>query len=249
MDKIKILIVEDDISEAIRLETGLSELGYNVLPVADNFQQAIGVFYSSDPDIVLIDIRLKGEKTGIDLGCQISSDQVHKKPIVYLTSNRDKSVFEDAKHTKPCAFLLKPVDIDSIDRTLELAIDQFAQIEFKNDSLNLETGIFFKENLFIKKDKKLIKLAIKDIEYIEVESKYSSIYISNKRYLVRISLTKLMEQLSQEIFLRIHRNYIVNLNKIKEINLEELTVSLNNISLNVSEKHKKELVKKMPFIQ
>lgn len=249
MDKIKILIVEDDISEAIRLETGLSELGYDVLPVADNFQQAIGIFYSSDPDIVLIDIHLKGEKTGIDLGSKISSDQVHKKPIVYLTSNRDKSMFEYAKHTKPSAFLLKPVDIESIDRSLELALDQFAQMEFKNDAFNMNTGIFFKENLFIKKDKKLIKLAINDIEYIEVESKYSTIYISDKRYLVRISLTKLMELLSQKNFIRIHRNYIVNLNKIKEIDLEELTISLNNKMLNISEKYKKELVKKMPYIQ
>lgn len=249
MDKIKILIVEDDISEAIRLETGLSELGYDVLPVADNFQQAIGIFYSSDPDIVLIDIYLKGEKTGIDLGNQISSDQVHRKPIIYLTSNRDKSIFENAKHSKPGAFLLKPVDIESIDRSLELALDQFAQIEFKNDTFNMNTGIFFKENLFIKKDKKLTKLAINDIEYIEVELKYSTIYISDKRYLVRISLTKLMELLSQEIFIRIHRNYIVNLNKIKEIDLDELTISLNNKTLNISEKYKKELVKKMPYIQ
>jgi len=138
MNSISILIVEDDIIEALRLENSLADLGFKVLPVVDNVRDALGLFYSTNPDIVLIDINLKGDRDGIELGSRITSDQKYEKPIIYLTSIQDCQIFQRAKATNPHAYLIKPVDPNSLQHTIELALQQFAGAKygFSNNSLD-----------------------------------------------------------------------------------------------------------------
>jgi DNA-binding LytR/AlgR family response regulator len=245
MNSISVLIVEDDIIEALRLESSLEELGFKVLPVADNVKDALGLFYSTDPDIVIIDIKLKGDKDGIELGNHITSNQKYEKPIIYLTSIQEHQTFQRAKATNPHAYLIKPVDTRSLQHTIELALQQFASNKYGFNNNSLDNGIIHRDSIFVKKGKKMIRLGINDINYIEVESKYCTLLSEDDRYLIRIALIDLLKFLPLTIFQRVNRNIVVNLNKIKEFDFEDMTVLLGKSSLAISQKYKKELMTKL----
>lgn len=245
MNYISVLIVEDDIIETLRLENCLEELGFKVLPAADNVKDALGIFYSADPDIVLIDINLKGDKDGIELGSHITSNQKYEKPIIYLTSLQDNQIFQRAKATNPHAYLIKPVDPRSLQHSIELALQQFAGNKYGFSNNSLDKGIVNKDYFFVKKGKKMVRLGINDVNYIEVESKYCTLFSENEKYLVRMSLIDLLNFLPSSNFQRVNRNYVVNLNKIKEFDLEDMNVLIGKSLLPISPKYKKELIKKL----
>jgi DNA-binding LytR/AlgR family response regulator len=249
MNSISVLIVEDDLIEALRLENSLEDLGFKVLPGADNVKDALGIFYSTDPDIVIIDINLKGNRDGVELGGHITSNRQYEKPIIYLTSIQDSQMFQRAKATNPHAYLIKPIDPRSLQRTIELALQQFAgnKYGFMND--NLDHGIINRESIFVKKGKKMIRVKIDDINYVEVESKYCTLFSEGEKYLIRISLIDLLSILSPAIFQRVNRNIVVNLNKVNEFDLEGMTVSIDESLLPISKKYKKELITKLGCLQ
>jgi len=245
MKSISVLIVEDDIIEALRLENNLEELGFKILPVADNVKDALGLFYSANPDIVIIDINLKGDKDGIELGSHITSNQKYEKPIIYLTSIKECQTFQRAKATNPHAYLIKPVDPHSLQRTIELALQKFSSSKYGFNNNSLDHGIINRDSIFVKKGKKMIRLKINDINYIEVESKYCTLFLDNDKYLVRIALIYLLKSLPLNGYQRISRNIVVNLNKVKEFDFEDMIVLLNKSSLAISQKYKKELIEKI----
>ncbi len=106
MEKTRILIVEDDMIIAANLSLQLSNLGYEVTGVETKGEEAVHHALESKPDIILMDITLKGNYSGID-----SAHAIRKHmdiPLIYLTANVDDSTFEKAKETHPYAFIAKP---------------------------------------------------------------------------------------------------------------------------------------------
>jgi DNA-binding LytR/AlgR family response regulator len=247
MENVSVLIVEDDIIESIRIENSLTDLGYNVLPVADNVKDALGIFYSTNPDIALIDINLKGDKDGIELGTHISQNQKYNRPIIYLTSMQNSQIYERAKASNPHAYLLKPVDPQMLQRTIELALLHADQKTQKTNGI--DSAFIQRDFIFVKKAKKMIRLKINDLNFIEVESKYCTLFTDDERYIIRISLIDLIDHLPELTFQRVNRNYLVNLNKIKVFDLEDMTITIGNSILPISPKYKKELITKIGCIQ
>ena len=107
MTHIKILIVEDEliIAEDIRLQ--LVKLGYQVTGVAKDFGAALTLLEKDTPDLLLVDIVLKGERDGIELA-EFVKEQ-YDLPVIFLTSHADKLTVERAKKVNPEGYLLKPV--------------------------------------------------------------------------------------------------------------------------------------------
>lgn len=101
----KILIVEDQFIEADNLRSILRKAGYIVFKIARSVPEALQIIETDKPDLVLLDIRLKGDLTGIDLGKQLREKNI---AFVYLSANSDKQILNAAKATKPYGFLVKP---------------------------------------------------------------------------------------------------------------------------------------------
>ncbi|HEY4290890.1 MAG TPA: sigma 54-interacting transcriptional regulator [Puia sp.] len=101
----KVVIVEDESMIAYDLELTLSRAGYIVAGTADSYSEALSMVRLENPDIVLVDIFLKGSLTGIDLGEKLSGFHV---PFIYLSANFQESVLEKARSTFPYGFLVKP---------------------------------------------------------------------------------------------------------------------------------------------
>ena len=228
MSQINILVVEDEPLHAAHLRMGLEQLGYNIIDIVDNGDDALAAFYATEPDIVLLDIKIRGQIDGIDIAHKIRNDETHARPVIFLTADKSQETFMRAKETHPSAFILKPFDKHSIQYAIELALVQFYKPNQQNEGGILEKGILDRENLFIKKSRKVVKVPIVDISYIEVESKYSTLVAKEGKFLIRISLKDLIQKLPYNLFIRVHRNYLVNIREIVEFDFEEYTVRLND---------------------
>ncbi|MGC1308141.1 MAG: response regulator [Phormidesmis sp.] len=122
MSATKVMIVEDESVIALDIKSSLNRLGYAVSGIAASGDAALRKIKTIRPDLVLMDIHLKGEMTGIEVSEQIKSD--FQIPIVYLTANADSSTFQEAKGTDPYAYILKPFEEKELGIAIEIALHQ-----------------------------------------------------------------------------------------------------------------------------
>jgi len=244
MDNINILIIEDSPEESDALTETLLASNYNIVAVATNFKDALAIFYNTKVDLVIIDIFLNGNPDGLSFAETINAVPDKVKPFVFLTSSTDRKIFERAKLTRPFSYLMKPFNKLEILYAIEMAVERFYEQTdvFLDDK---ENTVISKEHLFIKKKKALKKVLIADIIYIEVEEKYCNIITEKEKFVILISLTKIIELLDSTIFCRTHRNHIINTNKIIEIiPSDNLIILEGNYRAILSNKYK-DIIKKI----
>lgn len=116
--KQKVLIVEDEFIEANSLQRILEKAGYLVTDIAMSVREALKMIKSSRPDIVLLDIQLKGPENGIALAYQLKEQGI---AYVFLSANADPLIFSEAKKTEPYGFLVKPFREKDVLVTLDIA--------------------------------------------------------------------------------------------------------------------------------
>ncbi|OXA92525.1 LytR/AlgR family response regulator transcription factor [Flavobacterium hercynium] len=238
MDNINVLIIEDTPVESEALVKVLTANNYNVVGVAENYTEALQLFYNNEIDIVVIDVFLDGRPEGITFAETINVVPNSVKPFVFLTSSKDRQIFERAKLTKPFSFLMKPFNELEILYALEMAVEKFYEQSNVFHSEDQNT-VISNNSLFIKKNKALKKVLIDDIVYIEVEDRYCNIITETEKFVILISLTKIIQLLDSAKFCQTHRNYIVNSSKIEEIIVNDnLIILKGNHKVTLSDKYK-----------
>ncbi|MCA9509415.1 MAG: response regulator, partial [Myxococcales bacterium] len=115
-----VLIVEDEGLVAHDLELSLRKLGYDVAGIAATADEALQEAASRRPDLVLMDIRLRGERDGIEAGAALRD--AYGIPVVYLTAHADDATLDRAKRTEPAGYLVKPWNPLDLRSTLEVAM-------------------------------------------------------------------------------------------------------------------------------
>lgn len=118
------LIVEDEVLIAEELRERLSRLGFSVIAAVDSADEGIAIATSERPDLVLMDIRLRGAKDGIQAACEIR--QQVDLPIVYLTAYSDRLTVERVRQSEHDGFLLKPFHRRDLRSTIEVAMERHA---------------------------------------------------------------------------------------------------------------------------
>lgn len=129
MNKKRILIIEDEFIIAEVLRETLQANGYEVCGIADNFTEAVELIERFKPGFVLLDIYLKGDKTGIDLAIILAQRNI---PFIYISANSNQKVLEAAKQTNPYGFVVKPFREKDVLIALEIALYRYEN--------NLENG-------------------------------------------------------------------------------------------------------------
>jgi PAS domain S-box-containing protein len=133
-----ILIVEDEIILAQNLNLRLKNLGYDTLPFANTGQKALEIIKVNIPDLILMDIRLKGDLDGIDTAMIITDK--YSIPIVYLTSLSDEITVSRAKKTGAYGFISKTTNLNNLYTTIEMAIHRYkmeVQVKEKDELLSV----------------------------------------------------------------------------------------------------------------
>ncbi len=243
---IKILIVEDEMIIAANISLQLSTLGYDVTGIIPRGEEALTSIKQNQPDILLMDISLKGELNGIET-VQIMQTE-YNIPVIYLTANADDLNFNQAKETNPYAFISKPFKKLDLQRAIELTVSRL-QSEKNSEKIISEEKIapfILSDCVFVRHNDKMVKVDIKDILYIEAERNYCRIYSKDKEYLLVITLKDMDEKLPQQHFIRVHRSFIVNLSQIDEVATSHIVIARKAIPL--SKALKEELLKRLQTI-
>ncbi len=245
-EKIKILIVEDEMIIAANISLQLNELGYEVTGIVPRGEEALMHIKSETPDIILLDINLKGNLDGIETA--LTMQKTHDIPVIYLTANSDDAHFNRAKETHPYGFIAKPFKKLDLQRVIELTITQIG-IK-KNNKTDVKStndeAFILSDCIFVRHFNSMVKVNIIDILYIEAERNYCRIFSNNKEYLLVITLKEMDKKLPSKHFLRIHRSYIINISQITEIATSHIVIGRKAIP--ISKSLKKELLKRLQTI-
>ena len=122
--KPRVLIVEDEILIAEELKVRLSLLGFSVIAAVESGEEGIAIATRERPDLVLMDIRLKGKKDGVQ-----AAEEIHGQvdvPVVYLTAYSDRLTVDRVKGTEYDGFILKPFRAGELKSTIEVAMRRHA---------------------------------------------------------------------------------------------------------------------------
>ncbi len=244
---IRILIVDDEMIVAANISVQLTELGYQVSGIIPRGEDALNHLKNNLPDIVLIDIQLKGELDGIETAQKMQ--ELHSNlAIIYLTANADEANFNRAKSTHPYAFISKPFKKLDLQRSIELTINRLkCNIITSSNGAKTENSTFvLRECLFVKHQETMVKVDIKAIRYIEAERNYCRIFSTEREYLLVATLKDMDKKLPLKHFFRIHRSYIINLSRIDEIASTHVVISKKAIPM--SKGIRPELLKRLQSI-
>ncbi len=252
MEKLNIFIVEDESIVAKDIQNSLSKLGYNVVGIANNGNDAIEKITELMPDLVLMDIMIKGDLTGIDV-----SEKIKEKinvPVIFLTAYADEGTLAKAKITEPYGYILKPFKEIDLHSTIEMAVYKhqkdaallkerdflYSLVENKDDNN--------KDILFVKANSRLVKVLLKDIYFVEALKDYVIINTQNARYTVHSTMKDIDRKLGNVDFARIHRSFIARLDKIQSIDSQNVILENDKKVIPVGGSYREELMQKLNML-
>ncbi|QJW89755.1 response regulator [Spirosoma taeanense] len=212
---LKLLVVEDDMIIAANIALQLTKLGYEVSGIVPRGEEAILNAETNRPDLILLDISLKGSLDGID-----TAHAIHQQwniPIIYVTANTDEATFARAKKTHPYAYIAKPIRAIELQRAIELAISRLADEPPTAANHAPEAPFVLSDRIFVRHREKIVKIFIADILYVEADRNYCHLYTADKEYLLTTTLKVMEDKLPVNYFVRVHRSYLANLTQVDEV--------------------------------
>lgn len=216
-----ILIVEDELVIAENTKYMLQELyPDSEVRVGGSSAEALEILEGFLPDLVLLDIRLGKNDNGIVFAKQLTAKGI---PFMFITAHGDERTISNAIETKPVGYLIKPISRQELNVNLKLALSK------------IEVNHFY----IFRDGTHDVRLAEKDIVYLQVEGNYTEIHTVNKRYVVRKSMRKVLDALHIDL-IQIHRSYYVNPSFVVEANA--LVYLSTGGELPLSRNYKKDLL-------
>jgi len=191
-NNINVYIVEDESIVAKDIQNSLKKLGYNVLGISNNGADAIKNIVDLEPNIVLMDIMIKGNMTGIDVAETLKKD--YNIPVIFLTAYADESTLAKAKITEPYGYILKPFKEIDLHSTIEMALYKHkkdTEVQKERDflySLVENKDEAAKDILFVKSNSRLVKVNLKDIYYVEALKDYVVLNTQYTRYTIHSTM-------------------------------------------------------------
>lgn len=238
MNRIKIVIVEDEALIADHIANILEAANYDVIAVFDEAEPFLDFLKGNKTDVVLLDINLNDDLDGVDIAHEINSK--YKIPVVFLTSNTDKKTLERAKRTMPLSFIAKPYTARGLLSNLEIALHNYFD---KNNTQEISIA---SNAIFVKDKNELVKVQYSFISHVQAMDNYAIIFTKDKKYIVPHTLKKLEEDLVPHGFIRTHRSYLVNKEKITSILPKVL--KLNDIEIPLSDSYRQEVIGKLNML-
>lgn len=230
------------------MQSMLEEIGYEIVDNVIVYEQAVEVLKNKEVDLVLIDIILASDKTGIDLGKHIREN--YNIPFIFVTSNSDRATVENAKTVKPNGYLVKPFEQQDLYTSIEIALSNFTSVKNnvasesqEEEDDRLMSNKVLKDSIFVKKQHLYYRIQFGDIQFIKADNVYLEVNTVDKKFLVRSPLKDYLEKLPQHKFYRAHKSYIVNVDHIDAINSKDILI--NNTLIPISKEFKEFIISAM----
>jgi len=228
-DTARILIVEDNGSFALEMEMNVAEMGYEVIGIWSKGEEALRDIPGLKPDLVIMDINLEGEMDGLELAHRLEHTAI---PILFITVHDEPEYFENARKSNWAGYLVKPFDRISLQAALEVALRQR-----NGDAKQLENAlgenILRSDSLLIKAQSVYHNVRFTDMDFIQSEGNYCTVFAKDRKYALKISLRQLLECLPRSLFVQIHKSYAVQLSRLDLIdtNTNEVCIGSHRLPL------------------
>ncbi|MFD0988932.1 LytR/AlgR family response regulator transcription factor [Mariniflexile jejuense] len=212
--------------------------GFTVIAEFSNAIEAIKYLNQNEVDLIFLDIHMP-DFTGFDFIQTIANP-----PYIILTTSDPNLAFKAFEYSCIVDYLVKPIMLDrfkkSIERTQQL-ISQALETKPKGN----DTEIFNNE-LYVNIDRRLIKIDISSIYTVVAKGDYIHIKTKSTNYIVHSSLKKIQDKLPSDIFLKVHRSYIINIKNI--VDIKDNSVLIHNEVIPVSRSSRPELLKRLNLL-
>lgn len=226
---ISCLIVDDETIAREIIETHLLKIeNVHVAASVSNAIEAFNYISNQQIDLVFLDINMP-EISGISFAKSINSDI----KVIFTTAYRDYAV--EGFVLKAVDYLLKPISFERLKKALDTYFDIYGNLTEAETS-----GVEVSDFMFVRSDRKMIKIDYNAIIYIESYSDYLKIHLDNNTIVTRETITAIEAKLPKHQFLRIHRSYIIAINSIQSFTNEHITI--NKQSLPISRTYKKNVL-------
>lgn len=199
----RILLLEDEVIISDTIARHLQRAGHQVVATPITYEEAVAAYAAHEPEVAILDIRLRGNKSGIDFA-HFLREQSRPIPYIFLTSQTDTHYISGVKQTFPAGYLSKPVQVGSLLATLEVAMHNHrAQHDPGNRTVILRDG------------RQTHRIRVTEVEYVQASHVYVHLHLANKPPLMlRMTLGELIDELGRDLFLMTHRSYAVNVARI-----------------------------------
>jgi two-component system response regulator LytT len=231
-----IIIDDETAARAILSRLAKSVDDLIVLGEFPNAIKAMKFLNQNNVDLIFLDIHMP-DFTGFDF------IQTLKDPPKIILTTSDRELAIDAfEYECIVDYMVKPLSKSRFLKALKKAKNFVLQDENKK----IEKEESSANDLYVNIDRRLIKINIPDIFFIEAKGDYINIRTKAKNYLVHSTMKKIIEKLPDELFLKVHRSYIINLRKI--IDIEDNSVLIDKSIIPVSRSSKPELIKRLNLL-
>ncbi|MBE7441573.1 MAG: response regulator [Flavobacteriales bacterium] len=251
MSKNNILVVEDESIVSKDIQQSLKKLGYNIVGAASTGEKAIEIANETKPDLVLMDIMLKGDMSGIETAEKIK--ETLSIPVIYLTAYADENTLAKAKVTEPYGYIIKPFKEIDLHTSIEMALYKHGkEQEIVKERDFLYSLVENKEGddsvIFVKSNSRLVKVKSTDILFVEALKDYVVINLGDVRYTIHSTMKDIEKKLPSNDFIRVHRSYIVRLDKINAIEQTNIVMEGGKKLIPIGGSYKDDLFNKIKTI-
>jgi DNA-binding LytR/AlgR family response regulator len=251
MANYKVLIVEDELIVAKDIQHSLERIGYDVTGIASDTNQAIELMQETQPNVVLMDIMLRNGDSGIDTAEILRND--FRVPVIFLTAYADSVTLEKAKKAETYGYILKPFKAVDLQTNIELAVYKHGkelEVQKERDVLAnyIDQVDSNSSDIFVRTNNKLIRLRKEHILFVEALKDYVILHLENKKYTIHTTMKDIETKLGSKEFVRIHRSFIVRLDKIESIELPNLRLEKDSHILPIGGSYKEDLFSRINMI-
>ncbi|MGI4872847.1 MAG: LytR/AlgR family response regulator transcription factor [Janthinobacterium lividum] len=236
--------MEDEAVLALQLRTLLEAEGYGVTGTARTGPQALALAAERPPDLVLCDIHLAGPWDGIETAARLVAQ--HPVPLIYLTAMADADTLARALATGPAAYLTKPATPGGLRAAITLALHQFArQVPPAPDATSRDTLLRRDDYVFIKHLGRFVRLPLAEVLLLEADNTCTTFLTAERKYVLRLPLSTVLERLQWPELLRVHRSYALNLRYVSAFTDSEATVGEHAVP--IGRQYKPEFLRQFNF--
>jgi DNA-binding LytR/AlgR family response regulator len=230
----KSVIVDDNKMARMALKQLVTQVpGMDLVAECNDAAEALDILSSNQVDLLLLDIEMPG-MTGLDLIKKLGNN---KPLIVFTTAKKEYAV--EAFELNVVDYLVKPIALPRLKQAVDKAQET---LDSNKQELKVEEQGF----VFVKDNGVLKRIAIDDILFLEAMGDYVKVHTPQKFHVVHATLKSIEEKLPSSKFIRVHRSYIVAINKIDYI--QEGTISIGKTSIPVADTHKSNLNKRLNLL-
>lgn len=215
--QIKCLAIDDEPLALLQLKSLIEKTPFLQLVAAcDGAIEAYNVLNQNEVDVIFVDINMP-DLNGLDFVRSLANP-----PLVVFTTAYSQYAVEGFK-VNAIDYLLKPFGMPEFVKSAEKVRRQYELMHPEQQEVTPETPA--NGTLFVKCDYRTIRINVSEIKYVETMSEYLCIHLDNgEKLMTLLSMKRLDEMLSPKDFMRVHRSYIVNMNKIKEISKMRIVI-------------------------